>query len=176
MLLHRRFGFCSPQKLELMLKTTQAGGFGKVLLPKNPSRTCDCATCRMTRIKRRAVYARTGLTRRNFDPQQLGDQMTAVVDIAGPFKPGVRGEKYALTLIVHQTRMVYTVTMTKKTEAGDALRQILKVIKDDESYVRYTPPAAQHPLSTIWSDCESSFHFNRHMEFNQLSDKWNSSA
>ena len=67
--------------------------------------------------------------------------------------------------------MVYTVTMTKKTEAGDAPRKILQVIKNDPSYVQYTPPAAQHPLSTIWSDCESSFHFNRHMEFNQLSDK-----
>ena len=170
-LLHRRLGFPSPGKLETMLKTTQVGGYGQVVMPKNPDRRCGCDVCRMTRITKRPVYKQTGLTRQHYEPPQDGEQLTAVVDIAGPFKPGLNGEKFAITLIVHQFCMAYTACIKKKSDSGAAMRQILRVIKDDPSYARFKPAAATHPLSTIFSDQESSFHFHHNMEFRQLSER-----
>ena len=97
--------------------------------------------------------------------------MTAVVDISGPYFPGLHGERFALTLVVHQTRMVYTVCMTSKTESGAALRSILKTIDEDPSYRKFKPHGAKHVISTMYSDMESSFHYHTSMEFRQLSDE-----
>jgi hypothetical protein len=154
-----------------MLRTTQVGGYGQVVMPKNPDRRCGCDVCRMTHIAKRPVYKQTGLTRQHYEPPQDGEQPTAVVDIAGPFKPGMNGEKFAITLIVHQFRMAYTACIRRKSDSGAAMRQILKVIKDDPSYARYKPLSATHPLATIFSDQESSFHFHHNMEFRQLSER-----
>ena len=169
-LLHQRYGYCSHAKLDNMLRNSQVGGYGKVRMCKNASRTCDCDTCRMTKIHKRSFYGNTGLTRRNFHAPKPGEQMTAVIDISGPYLPSLRGERFALTLVIHQTRMVYTVTMKTKTQSGAALQTILKAIDEDPSYRQYKPHGAKHVLSAINSDMESSFHFHAGMEFRQMSD------
>ena len=61
------------------------GGYAQVVMPKNPDRRCGCDVCRMTHIAKRPVYKQTGLTRQHYEPPQDGEQLTAVVDIAGPF-------------------------------------------------------------------------------------------
>ena len=54
------------------------------------------------------MYKQTGLTRQHYEPPQQGEQLTAVVDIAGPFKPGLIVVNFAVRLIVYHFHMAYT--------------------------------------------------------------------
>jgi hypothetical protein len=102
-LMHRRFAHLGPDKLRNLHKVTTLKR--PVLVPTDREM---CRVCKLTKLRNR--------TNKTLSPWKEAILALVSVDVAGPFLPTIRGNKYFAQVVDNATRKTWT--LVDKTKSG----------------------------------------------------------